>query len=175
MKIAIDIGHNAPPDTGASGLKNEDEINKLIGHSLSKKLKERNHEVYLVGPSSALTVRDSLKVRCAKSNAWGADLFISIHNNCFNQKAFGTECFALSQKGYLFASAIHRRLVSLGFYGRGIKDGGHLFVIKHTNAPAVLVECFFVDSLRDCAIFDSLGPEKIAEAIAGGICEAATN
>jgi N-acetylmuramoyl-L-alanine amidase len=85
----------------------------------------------------------------------------------------GSECFAVSEKGYLYAKSIQKQLVGLGFTDRGVKDGSHLYVVSNTQAPAVLVESFFVDSRSDCDRFDSLGIEKIAEAIFKGICEAA--
>ena len=34
--LAIDIGHNVPYDTGAVGIRKEDDLNRLVGNSLIK-------------------------------------------------------------------------------------------------------------------------------------------
>jgi N-acetylmuramoyl-L-alanine amidase len=63
MKIAIDIGHNAPPDTGAYGIKSEDALNLALGKSLEKKLAARGHEVIIVNPQIRVsTVAQSVKI-----------------------------------------------------------------------------------------------------------------
>jgi N-acetylmuramoyl-L-alanine amidase len=139
---------------------------------LEKKLKLK-HEVLCVTPTKALTVKDSLIQRVNKSNSWNADLYVSLHHNCFNGQAHGSEVFALSKVGFLFAESIQNSLCGLGFWDRGAKTGEHLFVIKNTSAPAILIENFFVDSHRDCEMYLSLGPDKIANAIAKGINDVA--
>ena len=32
--LAIDIGHNVPYDTGAVGIRREDDLNRLVGNAL---------------------------------------------------------------------------------------------------------------------------------------------
>jgi N-acetylmuramoyl-L-alanine amidase len=59
-----------------------------------------------------------------------------------------------------------REIVALGFNSRGVKNGAHLYVIRNTSAPAILVECCFCDSRRDMDLFD---PEKMANAIVKGL------
>lgn len=39
--LAIDIGHNVPYDTGAVGIRKEDDLNRLVGNALISKLRER--------------------------------------------------------------------------------------------------------------------------------------
>ena len=39
--LAIDIGHNVPYDTGAVGIRREDDLNRLVGNSLISKLRGR--------------------------------------------------------------------------------------------------------------------------------------
>lgn len=34
MKFGIDMGHNCPPDTGATGIKQEDALTKAVGTQL---------------------------------------------------------------------------------------------------------------------------------------------
>ena len=43
--LAIDIGHNVPYDTGAVGIRREDDLNRLVGNALISKLRERGIKV----------------------------------------------------------------------------------------------------------------------------------
>ena len=61
-------------------------------------------------------------------------------------------------------------LKSLGFVNRGVKDGSRLYVIRHTNAPACLLEVCFVDTQSDADLYRRLGADLIADKL----CEAIT-
>ncbi|MFN5872190.1 MAG: cell wall hydrolase, partial [Aphanizomenon sp.] len=37
MKFGIDIGHNCPPDSGASGIKSEDRLTTEVGNKVISK------------------------------------------------------------------------------------------------------------------------------------------
>ena len=166
MKIALDIGHNCPPDTGAVGIESEDTLTEAVGNALAVKLKAQGHQIILCCPPKASSVSDSLSKRVAIANIANADLFVSIHFNAFNKKAHGTEVFTGSSRGQSVAKKVVNAIAALGFRNRGVKDGGHLFVLKHTKMPAILVECCFIDSPDDMKIFNTA---KMAEAIAAGI------
>ena len=46
MRICVDIGHNIPAvDTGAIGLRLEDDLNMAVGTALIEKLKALGHDV----------------------------------------------------------------------------------------------------------------------------------
>ena len=51
--LAIDIGHNVPYDTGAVGIRKEDDLNWLVGNSLISKLRERGIKVVNCTPNTA--------------------------------------------------------------------------------------------------------------------------
>jgi N-acetylmuramoyl-L-alanine amidase len=163
MKVALDIGHNCHPDTGAIGIKSEDSLTSAVGNSLADKLKAQGHQVILCCPSDAKSVSDSLSKRAAIANMANAHLFISIHFNAFNGKAHGTEVFTGSSRGQSVAKKVVDAIAKLGFHNRGIKDGSHLFVLKNTRMPGILIECCFIDSAKDMEIFDV---ETMATAIA---------
>jgi N-acetylmuramoyl-L-alanine amidase len=168
MKVAIDIGHNCPPDTGARGIKIEDKLTLEVGTKVISKLKELGHEVVSCKPSQADTVRESLAKRCQTANNARSDIFVSIHFNAFNGKAYGTEVFAMSEAGRKIAQSVLNEIVKLGFVNRGVKNGSHLYVIKNTDMPAILVECCFVDSQKD---MDLLDVEKMSDAIVKGVTD----
>ena len=165
MKFGIDMGHNCPPDTGASGIKQEDDLTKAVGTKLMAKLSAAGHSVINCTPTSARTVNESLKKRVDKANSNAVDIFVSIHFNAFNGKANGSEVFGISKASQAIAKSVLAEIVKLGFKNRGVKNTG-FYVIKNTSMPAILVECCFIDSASDMKIFDA---DKMAEAIKVGL------
>jgi len=166
MKFGIDIGHNCPPDTGANKIKQEDKLTKEVGTKVIEKLKLLGHQVVNCTPSQASTVRESLAKRVQTANSQNVDVFVSIHFNAFNGQAHGTEVFAVSDKGRRIAKSVLENIVNLGFVNRKVKDGSHLYVVRNTNMPAILVECCFCDSVADMNRYDG---EAMANAIVKGL------
>jgi N-acetylmuramoyl-L-alanine amidase len=166
MKYGIDIGHNSPPDSGARGIKFEDNLNVDVGNRVISKLQALGHEVIPCNPTRSSSVRDSLSQRCNKANAARVEVFVSIHFNAFNGQANGTEVFSASDSGRRIAQPVLDEIVKLGFFNRGVKNGSHLFVLRNTNMPAILVECCFIDSQKDMNLFNA---EATANAIVKGL------
>lgn len=75
--LAIDIGHNVPYDTGAVGIRREDDLNRLVGNSLISKLRERGITVVNCTPNTAKSLNDSLYQRVITANNCGVTLFVS--------------------------------------------------------------------------------------------------
>ena len=171
--LAIDIGHNVPYDTGAVGIRKEDELNRLVGNALISKLRGRGIKVVNCTPGTARSLNDSLYQRVKVANNSGATLFVSIHHNAC-PGGYGAEvlCIKDNYQGGLatkVGETILKELAALGLRNRGVKDRRDLYVINNTSMPALLVECAFVDSSSDMA---SYNPEKSAAAIYKGICTA---
>lgn len=168
MRFFIDAGHNCSADSGAIGILSEDAVVKETGKALEEILTNRGHRCGVSEPSAARTVNESLKMRYTQSNRFEPDLFVSIHANAFQStdKPMGTEVFAGSEKGMTIARQISASFARRGFIDRGAKDGGHLSVIKNTNAVAILVELGFVDSLADTSYMTALGGRGMALLIA---------
>lgn len=164
MKIAVDIGHNCPPDTGASGIRQEDNLTYEVGNLVIQKLKAAGYIVTECLPSSASSVEQSLYLRAAAANSANVDVFVSIHFNSGGGQ--GTEVYAASSKGREFAQSVLNEICKIGYINRGVKDGSHLYVIKNTEAPAILVECSFVDSAQDMAHYNA---DSLAAAIVKGL------
>ncbi|BAT52795.1 Peptidoglycan-binding domain 1 [Nostoc sp. NIES-3756] len=166
MRYGIDIGHNCPPDTGARGIKFEDNLTLDVGNRVITKLRALGHEVIACKPDRASSVKDSLSQRCNKANASKVEVYVSIHFNAFNGQANGTEVFATSDNGRRIAKPVLDEIVKLGYFNRGVKSGSHLFVLRNTDMPAILVECCFIDSTKDMNLFDA---EATANAIVKGL------
>ncbi len=166
MKYGIDIGHNAPPDTGAIGIKIEDNLTLDVGKRVIAKLRALGHEVIECKPSKASNVRDSLIQRCNTANNNRVDIYVSIHFNAFNSLANGTEIFAIGEQSRKVAKPVLDEIIKLGFFNRGVKSGTHLFVLRNTDMPSILIEGCFIDSQKDMGIFQ---PESMANAIVKGL------
>ncbi|BAY38325.1 cell wall hydrolase/autolysin [Nostoc sp. NIES-2111] len=165
MKFGIDIGHNCPPDTGASGIKQEDGLTKAVGTLLIQKLKDAGHTVVNCTPTSAGDVDDSLRQRVDKANSNNVNIFVSIHFNAANKEANGSEIYAISNSAKGIAQSVLKEIVQLGFRDRGVKSKS-FFVLKNTQMPAILIECCFCDSQID---MDRFNAEDMAEAIKVGL------
>ena len=138
------------------------------------KLRSLGHTVYDCTDDAGASQSANLANIVAKCNAHGADLDVSIHFNAGagdtggNGKTTGTEVlvYATSSAATSYATAICGAIAALGFKDRGVKVRTDLYVLKHTKAPALLVECCFVDDADDVALYDA---DAMAAAIVQGI------
>lgn len=172
MKVFIDIGHHCHPgDRGAIGYLNEEDVSIAVAEPLREILRQRGCEVSFSNPTDGSTEEASLSQRCAQANRFDPDLFVSLHCNASRttDAPMGVEVFAASTRGQAFATKVERNIVKLGFKSRGLKAGSHLYVIRNTEAPAILVEPFFIDSKHDCKLYTEIGAKGIATAIADAI------
>lgn len=153
MRICIDPGHGGE-DPGAVGLMNlhEADVNLAVGIILRDKLCALGHTVTM---TRILDQTNTLPGRCLTSNSFDADLFISIHcNAAANRSASGIEVWTTPgrTKSDEWADKILIELVRAWPHEnvrRDTSDGdgdkeGHLYVLAHTSAPAVLVELGFI-------------------------------
>ena len=146
MKCCVNAGHCYGVDPGAIGQKGTQEayITKVITSHVKKYLEDHGHVVVSVSDASLSKV-------CKTSNENKCDYFISIHCNAAeNKNARGTETFHYkgSSKGKKLAKSINDEIIkTLGTRNRGVKEG-NFYVLKNTNAPAVLVECEFISNLE---------------------------
>lgn len=173
MRAFLNPGHapNGNPDPGAvnSALDlRECDIAKTIADLVEGYLNAAG--VQVVGNLQS----DSLGEITSAANASGADLFISIHCNSFsNPNAQGTEVcvFPSSHVGRELGGYIQRQIVdSLGTIDRGLKDRDGLYVLKHTDMPAVLVETAFISNGEDAVKLRDQADE-FARAIARGVTD----
>ncbi|MBK1813897.1 N-acetylmuramoyl-L-alanine amidase [Clostridium sp. YIM B02505] len=166
-KVAIDIGHNTQWDSGAKGIKQEDELTKEVGDKVINKLKDLGYSVIDTLPSSATSTEDSLTQRSDFANKNEVERFVCIHFNVFDGSADGSEVYyqTNSEVSKSLATAILNNLTSLGFTNRGVKTN-NFAVLRNTIAPAVLIESCFIDNTSDMSKYDS---EKLANAIVNGL------
>lgn len=176
-KIFINPGHDelelkGTPDYDPGAVNEEmglyeNEIASAVGALVETYLTEAGCEVKTYQS-------ESLSGICAAANAWGADLFVSIHCNASeNEAAQGTETFTYSDdtKGERLAACINNQIVeSLNVTDRGVKYGDRLFVLRHTDMPAVLVEMAFISNESDAILLRDR-QDDFARAIARGVTD----
>jgi N-acetylmuramoyl-L-alanine amidase len=93
-RIAIDAGHGGtdPGALGPSGLREKD-VTLAIAHKLAPMLMRQGVEVALTRDDDRFV---TLEERTARANAFGADLFVSIHCNAAENKTrHGVETYVL--------------------------------------------------------------------------------
>lgn len=176
MKINVHAGHN--PDgkvaCGAVGLIKESTQARAVTKKVIELLKEEGHTAYNCTCNNGTSQSDVLAKIVKKCNAHEVDLDVSIHLNLGaedqkgNGKTTGTEIFIFSDssKAKPTAEKVLKKIVALGFKNRGVKVRSDLYVLKNTKAPAMLIECCFVDDKDDVNLFDVT---KMAKAIVEGI------
>ena len=175
--VVLDAGHGGN-DPGAVGYDSsgkevayESTINLAITKLLGKKLEASGVKVIYTRDEDEYA---SLKSRTELSNNSGCDLFVSIHcNSIAKPEIDGTQVYyhPSSEVGTILAKNIYNNMVSMtGLSPKNLQNGSHLYVIRTTVAPAVLVETAFISNAHDRAYLTSAsGQETIAEAIYQGV------
>ena len=170
MMIGIDKGHSAwdKSPCGAVGLLNESKENRQVGDKVIQKLRALGHTVIDCSCNSASNVNEQLAAIVNKANAQKLDLFLSLHLNAGG--GTGAEVYTTNTSG---AKQEAKKLIDTycnrtGFKNRGYKYA-EFYVLRHTVAPAILIEMAFVDTEADFKKWNDLGAELIANSIVEGI------
>ena len=181
IKIYIDQGHNPKnPNAGAegNGLREQDIVYR-VGIDLAALLRSSpDFEVRLSRPTENTQIgssnSESLRLRVADANAWGADYFISLHTNASSiASASGSEAFAYSEPSAAFSlgeDILYWLNRTTGLKNRGMKVRSGLYVLRKTAMPAVLVELGFITNSGDADLMNSR-PDLFANGIYRGILE----
>ena len=172
-KVYIGVGHGgSDPGAVANGFKEKD-LNLAISLACQAELTRHGVTVLI---SRAKDEAAPLEERIAECNSFAPDLALDIHNNAGGGD--GAEVFHHygGGTGKTLANNILSEIVAIGQNSRGAKtklnsSGKDYFgFIRQTNAPAVIVECAFVDSKTDMQVLDTAAEQKaMGVAVAKGI------
>lgn len=172
-KVYIGVGHGgSDPGAVANGFK-EKNLNLAIALACQDEL--ARHGV-LTKVSRTKDESESLAQKINECNAYAPDLALDIHNNAGGGD--GAEVFHTIKggKGATLAANILAEVKKIGQNSRGAKtkknsSGNDYFgFIRSTNAPAVIVECAFVDNKTDMQILDTAAEQAaMGVAIAKGV------
>lgn len=141
-KIYINPGHS-DKDPGAVGYETERSLNTMTAYFMN---------AYLLTNYRCETKVTEGKINDTRSvsteaNAWGADLFVSIHNNAGGGD--GYEALIYSTKNKALGQLFEKHVKAIGQNSRGVKYRPDLNVLRLTNMPAILNEGAFVDNKKD--------------------------
>lgn len=172
-KVFLGVGHGGT-DSGAvgNGFK-EKNLNLSIALACNEVL--INHGVTVM-MSRTKDENDSITDEIKECNNFNPDLAVDIHNNAGGGD--GAECFYCHSggKGKTLAENILDEIVKTGQNSRGAKtrtnsSGKDYYAfIRETKAPAVIVECAFIDNAKDIQILNTHAEQvKMGTAIAKGI------
>ena len=166
-RIFIGVGHGGV-DPGAVGYVKEADANLTIGLELKKQLEAAGH---VVGISRTKNENDDINEEIREANAFQPDLAVEIHNNAGGGDGWEgfiqTNAYAAQSKAC--ALAIEAEVKALGQKSRGLKTTSFGWT-RLVNAPAVLLEGFFVDNKADAADFDTVAEQQeLGRAYARGV------
>jgi N-acetylmuramoyl-L-alanine amidase len=172
-KVFVGVGHGGS-DSGAvaNGLKEKD-LNLEIAKECALTLQRHGVTVLL---SRTKDENDTLNEEIKECNKFNPDLAIDIHNNAGGGD--GVEAFYHYGGGLskTLAENVLAEIVKIGQNSRGVKTRRNALgkdyygFIRQTKAPAVIVECAFIDNKKDIAIIDTLAEQKkMGIAVAKGI------
>lgn len=172
-KVFLGVGHGgSDPGAVSSGFKEKD-LNLAIALACNEELIRHGVTVQL---SRTRDEDDTLAQEIKECNAFGPDIAVDIHNNAGGGD--GAECYYHYGGGLSKTAAenILEEIVKIGQNSRGAKirkgsDGRDYYgFIRETKAPAVIIECAFVDNQNDIAVIDTAAEQTaMGIAIAKGI------
>lgn len=175
VKIYLDAGHGGQ-DSGATG---NGIYEKNIVLDLAKRIEkilETNYKDVQVMQTRTTDVYLSLLERTNKANKWGADVFISLHNNsATSASAKGFESFiyndSVSPDTVALQNVMHQEIMKQisGVTDRG-KKRANFHVLRETNMKAILTENLFISNSSDSALLkQSAFLNKLAQGHVNGL------
>lgn len=176
MVINVHAGHN--PDgkigCGAIGLIKESTEARNVKNEVIRQLTLLGHHVFDCTVDDGRNASDVLTKIVNKCNSHAVNLDVSIHFNSGandktgNGRSTGVETLVYSLGGPAEEAAknVNKAIAELGFRNRGVKINSGLYVLRKTKAPAILIECCFVDDADDVKMYDV---QSMASAIVYGL------
>lgn len=160
IKIVIDAGHGGS-DSGATG-NGMAEKNLTLAIVLAAKKSFDSDSRFQVSYTRTADTYPSLSQRANLANNKNADMFLCVHINSASASAHGTETLwskgrnNTTKKNGLtsqeLATAMQSAAVAAtGFTNRGLVDRPNLYVLKHTNMPACLIEYGFISNKTEAS------------------------
>lgn len=172
-KVFLGVGHGGNDSGAAANGFKEKDLNLAIALACNDVLVRHGVSVLM---SRTKDENDALTEEIKECNAFNPELAIDIHNNAGGGD--GAEAFYHYGGGVskTLAENVLAEIVKIGQNSRGAKirknaQGRDYYgFIRQTSAPAVIVECAFIDNATDIKIIDTSAEQKaMGVAIAKGI------
>ncbi|WP_286674830.1 MULTISPECIES: N-acetylmuramoyl-L-alanine amidase [unclassified Clostridium] len=167
-KIGLRAGHS-DNCVGAVGIVDEHEQMKKYYIAVKSVLEQYGYTVIDCN-SNGSNANEELSEGVNKGNSNNVDLFISLHMNCFNGQANGTETLvsSTSSKAYPIAQRLVNNFAELGFYNRGVKFE-KLYEMNHCKCGNIISEICFCDSKKDMDVYNKYSWDKLAHVLCNAI------
>lgn len=200
MRVYLDPGHGGP-DRGGRALPGLDEadLNLAIALAAAEHLRAAGVDVRMSRADDNIKQgsQEELKRRTTEANGWGADCFVSVHNNSMGGSGAATGVETYVQQGNAPSQDLGMRIHSavlkvMGRPDRGVRtrdlddgrihklgagtdpdtDEDYYHVLRKANMPSVIIEGGFMDHPADGArLKDSEVLRQLGVAIAGAVID----
>lgn len=173
MKIGLRAGHSDNCE-GAVGIVNEHDQMKKYYAAVKAVFEQHGHTVIDCN-SNASSENGELSEGANIANSNNVDFFASLHMNCFNGQAHGTEVLvsSASSKAYPIAQRLVNNFAELKNGNVKLENRGVKFVrdyeMNHISAPNIISEICFCDSQEDMDIYNQYSWEKLAHVFCNAI------
>jgi len=167
MRIAMSSGHGLHVRGASSDMLDEVDEARRVVDAVAEELTSRDVTVMVFHDDVSTSQNENLDRIVNWHNDQTRDYDLSFHFNAYEQcdKPMGTEVLYVTQ------AALADQMSAViseagGFIDRGPKKNTGLAFLNGTDAPAILIEVCFVDSMADVEAYD-INFHKIVDAIAG--------
>jgi len=178
MKVCIDPGHGGrdPGCIGTGGVY-EKTVNLAVCLKAKELFERLGYKVRLTRETDVALSKsliDDLQARCDKANAWGADLFVSVHCNAPGRSADIDYAQGIS----IYALAHPRPAACALWYmagftrakNRGVHTDRRFYVLRKTAMPAILVELGFLTHPGEGVLLQTESyQDRLIDGLAAGI------
>jgi len=172
--IVIDAGHGGADSGCIKGDVLEKDINLSIAKKIRDQLNARGYDVLMTREGDDTI---SLEERVKLANENGATIYISIHQNSYEEETedvHGIETYYSAESevdSKRLAQLMQQQLTdSTDARDRSILANENLYVIRETNMPACLVETGFLSNKKECGLLAADDyQQQIAESIVSGV------
>lgn len=172
-KVFIGVGHGGSDPGAVANNTKEKDLNLSIALACRDMLARHGVSVKM---SRTKDENDTLSEEIRECNAFAPDLAVDIHNNAGGGDGAEVYYHYGGGESKTLADNILAEIVKVGQNSRGAKIRKNSYgkdyygFIRETSAPAVIVECAFVDNASDLKILATESRRKsMGEAIAKGI------
>ena len=176
-KVFIGVGHGGPDPGAVSGTFKESALNLSIALAAKKELERHGLSV---GISRTKEEEDRLAEEIKECKAFAPDVAIEVHNNAGGGDGFEVymQTGANGLKSKMLATAIEKRVKATGQNSRGLhtklnaNKTDYFGWLRQLPCPAVLLEGFFVDGLKDRTDYDTEAElQELGAAYAHGVLD----
>ncbi len=184
--VVIDAGHGGV-DPGKIGINDakEKDVNLAISKFLKKELEEQGITVIMTRETddglysryAANKKREDMQKRCAIIKDAGSAIAVSIHQNSYHQGGeSGCQVFYYdgSAEGARLAECIQKTMTEQlkPAKERQAKPNDSYYMLRHTVAPTVIVECGFLSNWNEA---QRLVTEDYQKQVAKAVCDGIMN